>query len=199
MKLVSKLIALTAFLAVFAVPSFAQAQKFAVANMGRIMTEIKEFKDLEGKLKGRFDEAKRQQESLQARARELQGQRDQFKVGSPEYERANNDLIKLAVEAQVAGQIAQQELIREQKRHLRALSEKIVTQVQTIAQSKQLALVISQVVPAELALTAENWEKLTPEQASQVLSQRNLLFVSPDLDITNEIITALDASYASGK
>lgn len=197
MKLLSKLMFVAAFLAVFALPSFAQAQKIATANMQRILTEIKEFKDLETKLKTRFEEVKRQQETLQGRARELQGQRDQFKPGSPEYDRANADLIKLAVEGQVSGQVAQQELIREQKRQLRGLSEKIMNQAKTVAQAKQIAIVISQVVPPEVS--DENWEKLTPEQAGQLLSQRNLLYVAPELDITNDIITALDAAYASGR
>jgi Skp family chaperone for outer membrane proteins len=197
MKLASKLMTIVAFVAIFSLPSFAHAQKIATANMQRILTEIKEFKELETKLRGRFEEAKRQQETLQGRARELQGQRDQFKPGSPEYDRANNDLIKLAVEAQVAGQVVQQELVREQKRQLRGLSDKIVAQVKVVAESKQITLVISQVLPQEIS--DENWEKLTPEQASQLLSQRNLLYVAPDMDITNEVITSLDAAHASGK
>ncbi len=197
MKLVTKILTVTAVLAAFSTATFAQAQKIAVANMGRILTEIKEFKELETRLKGKFEDAKASQEKLQGRARELQGQRDQFKPGSKEYDSANADLIKVAVELQVSGQVAQQELVREQKRQLKGLSDKIVAQVKTIAETKQIALVISQVVPPEIS--DENWEKLTPEQASQLLSQRNLLYVAPDMDITTEVITALDAAHATNR
>lgn len=197
MKLVSKILTVTAIMAAFSSATFAQAQKVAVANMGRILTEIKEFKELETKLKSKFEDAKAAQEKQQARARELQGQRDQFKPGSPEYERANNDLIKVAVELQVSGQVAQQELVREQKRQLKGLSDKIVAQVKSVAEAKQISLVISQVVPPEIS--DENWEKLTPEQAGNLLSQRNLLYVAPEMDITNEVITTLDAAHAAGR
>lgn len=195
MKLVAKILTVTAVVAAFSTATFAQAQKIAVANMGRILTEIKEFKEFDAKFKTKLDEARRAQESLQNKGKDLQAQRDQFKVGSPEWDRANSELVKVAVEIQVTGQFAQQDLIREQKRQLRALSDKVVAQIKTVAESKQISLVISQVVPAEQALTDENWEKLTFEQASQVIGNRNLLYVAPDLDITTEVIAAIDAAH----
>lgn len=197
MKLVTKLLTVAAFVAVFALPSFAQAQKIAVANTGRILQEIKEFKAFEGKIKTKVEDARRQQETLQTRAKELQGQRDQFKAGSPEYDRANSDLLKVVAEAQVLGQLAQQDIIRDQKRQVKAILEKIVNQVKTIAQSKQIALVVAQVTPPDLS--DENWEKLNPDQATNLLLSRNILFASTEMDITNEVITALDASFSAGQ
>lgn len=197
MKLATKLMTVAALVAVFAIPTFAQAQKIATANTQRILSEIKEFKDFEGKIKTKVDEARRQQENLQNRAKELQAQRDQFKAGSPEYDRANSDLLKVAAEAQVLGQLAQQDIIRDQKRTVKAMIEKIVNQVKTIAQSKQIQLVLAQVTPPELS--DENWEKLNPDQATNLMLSRNLLFVAPEMDITNDVITALDAAHAAGQ
>lgn len=197
MKLTARLMTVAAFVAVFTLPTYAQAQKIATANTQRILSEIKEFKDFEGKIKSKVEEARRFQETLQGRAKELQGQRDQFKAGSPEYDRANSDLLKVAAEAQVAGQLAQQDIIREQKRTVKAIIDKIVSQVKTIAQQKQIALVLAQVTPPELS--DDNWEKLNPDQATNLMLSRNILFVSPELDITNDVITALDAAHASGQ
>ena len=197
MKIITKLLTVSAFLAVFALPTYAQAQKIATANMQRILNEIKEVKELEARLKTKLEDARRQQESLQAQAKEKQGQRDQYKPDSPEYNRVNNELVKIVVEAQIAGQIAQQELVREQKRQLKAISEKIVAQVKVIAEAKQIAIVVAQVLPPEIS--DENWEKLTTEQASNLLSARNLLYVTPDMDLTTEVITSLDAAHAAGQ
>lgn len=197
MKLITKLLAVSVVALAFASPTFAQSQKIATANMQRILNELKEVKELETRLKTKFEEAKRQQESQQNRLKELQAQRDMFKPSSEEYDRAQKELIKVAVEAQVAGQIAQQELVREQKKQLKLISDKIISQVKVIAEQKQISLVIAQVIPPEVS--DENWEKLTPEQASQLLSSRNLLYVAPDTDLTTEVITALDAAHASGQ
>ncbi len=197
MKLASKFIAMTALVAVFAIPSFAQAQKIAVANTQRILSETKEFKEFEGKIKAKVEDAQKQQSSLQGKAKDLQAQRDQFKAGSPEYDRANSDLLKVVAEAQVLGQLAQQDIIRDQKRTVKALLEKIVAQVKVIAQQKQVQLVVAQVTPPELS--DDNWEKLNPDQATNLMLSRNILFVAPELDITNDVITALDAAHASGQ
>lgn len=197
MKLVTKLLTVAAFIAVFALPSFAQAQKIAVANTGRILQECKEFRALEGKIKTKVEQAQQQQKSLQTKGQDLQAQRDQFKVASPEWDRANSDLLNVAAEIQVRGQLAQQDIIREQKRSVKAILEKVTAQVKTIAQAKQISVVISQVAPPELS--DENWEKLNPDQATGHLLSRNILFAAADVDITNDVITALDAAFSAGQ
>ena len=101
------------------------------------------------------------------------------------------------VDANVSTQVAQQELLRDQKLSTKAVVEKIVVVAKALATEKGYALIVTQVVPPDP--TPDQFERLTPEQLNQLLSSRNVLYVDPSIDVTAEIVARMDAAYASGK
>lgn len=199
MKL-SRIAPLVAALALFAAApaaTFAQAQKVVSANMQRIFSDAQERKDLEGKFKARGQEAQQAAQSGQQRLRDLQGKRDQFRPGSADYEKANDELSRAAAEVQVNAAVSQQSLIREQKRSTRQMVEKIVAAVGELAKEKGYSIVLMQMVPPDLS--EEQFDRMTPDQLNQLLSSRNVMYVAPDVDVTAEVVARLDAAYKSGK
>lgn len=186
-------------------PSFVHAQaaapavaaKIGSANLQRIFTEIKETKDLEQKFRARQQQGQTDATNKQTHIKDLQNQRDQFKAGSPEYDAANKALVQAAIEANVSTQVAQQELVRDQKLSTKGVVEKIVTVAKALATEKGYAMIVTQVVPPDP--TPEQFDRLTPEQLNQLLSSRNVLYVDPSADVTAEIVARMDAAYASGK
>lgn len=197
MKMFSKFATLTVFAATVAMASLAQAQQVAAVNVQRVVSEVKELKDLDAKWKARAQEIQTQGQQRQARINELKNQRDQFKAGSAEYDRAAADLSKTFLEAQIATQFEQQNLVREQKRTLKTMYDKVAEVVKAVAADKKIGVVIAQNVPPELS--EDNFDRLTPEQVEQLVRSRNILYVAPEADLTTEVITRMDANYSSGR
>ena len=183
--------------ATFAQAAPAAAQKIVSANMQRIFTDAQEKKDVEAKFKAKAQDAQTAVQNGQNRVRDLQGKRDQFKPGSPDYEKAHEELTRAAAEVQVATAVSQQDLIREQKRSTRTMVDKIVAAVETLAKEKGYSIVLMQMVPPDLA--EDQFDRMTPDQLNQLLSSRNVMYVAPDVDVTAEVVARLDAAYKSGK
>jgi Skp family chaperone for outer membrane proteins len=195
MKLSSRIAAVVTVMLALALPSIASAQKVGAANIQKIFTDVKETKDLETKLKARGDELQKQANDIQGRVQTLKQQRDQFKAGSEEYNRANQELNRSLVQAQIETQVLQQELAREQKRQTKAMFDKVITAVGEVAKEKQYSIIVAQIVPPEPS--DDQMERLNVEQLINLLRQQNILYLAPESDITAEVITRLDAAYAS--
>jgi Skp family chaperone for outer membrane proteins len=88
-------------------------------------------------------------------------------------------------------------MMSSQKRQVRNVVERIIKTIEAVALEQKIDIVMSESRPPEPS--DEEFEKLTPEQYSTLLSQRNLLYVSPAADITTTIVARLDAAYKEGK
>lgn len=173
------------------------APKIVSANMQKVFADSQERKDLEARLKTRGQAAQADQQAAQTKLRDLQSKRDQYRPGSPEYEKAQSDFSRAAVEAQVASTVTQAELIREQKKATRQIVDKMVAAVQALATERGYTLVLVQNLPPELP--EDQMERMTIEQLNQYLGVRTILYVAPEADITGEVVARLDAAYKSQK
>ena len=73
--------------------------------------------------------------------------------------------------------------------------DKIVAAVGEVAKEKGYAMVVAQIVPPEPS--DDQFDRLTAEQLINLLRQQNLLYVDPASDITADVVTRMDAKYAS--
>lgn len=197
MKTTTKLAALATVIAAFALPSaaLAQAAKIGSANVQKIFSDIKETKDLENKLKSRGQELGQRQNDAQQRVTALKASRDQFKPGTDTYDRANQELSRTATQLQVEIQIAQQELVREQKLQTKMIYDKVVAAVNELGKERGYAMVVAQIIPPEPS--DDQFDRMTAEQLIQLLRQQNLLYVDPSADLTADVITRMDSKYVS--
>jgi Skp family chaperone for outer membrane proteins len=170
--------------------------KIAVANAGKIFSEIKEKKDWEQKMQ---QDQKTLQDTAfqkQQKVKSLTEQRDNLRTDSPQYSDKDKELQSAKIDYEVWAQIQQAESARTNKMQTKALFDKIVNAVAEVATAKGIDLVIADQHPE----VPDNFlDQATLEQVRALLGQRNVLYSSPQVDITQDVITAMDAKYSAGK
>ncbi len=187
---------MTLFFAAMLLPAaVASAQaKLGVVNTARIFNEMQETKALQTKLQsdrdGLADTERQKRGQLQA----LKESRDQLKPDSPQYQQRNEELVKASVEFEVWGRMMQLNVQRQQKQQIARLFDKIQTAVTEVAKNKGLDLVVAEQateMPADM-------DQINVDQLKALINQRNILYAAEGLDISNEVITRLDATYKGG-
>ncbi len=193
-------VAMTLSLALTAAPSFGAdtiaPTKTAVANAGKVFTEIREKKDWEQKMatdsKTIQDTAFQKQQKIKS----LTDQRDNLRADSPQYADKNKELQAAKIDLEVWAQIQQGDMQRQNKVQTKALFDKIVNAVAEVATAKGIDLVVADQHPD---VPDDFMEKANLDQVRALLAQRNVLYSAPQVDITQDVITAMDAKYTSGK
>jgi Skp family chaperone for outer membrane proteins len=175
-----------------ALPTFAQnAQKIAVANPSTILTNLQETKDMQSRL----DQEKKSLSNIEldkrAKIKDLTSARDALKPDAPQYAEKNKLLQAAQVDLEVWGRIMQADGQRTFKQQLKALYDKVTAGIAEVAAEKKIDLVIAEIKPE----IPDNLEQVNPDQLRALMTQRNVLFVSSQLDITNDVISAMDAKY----
>jgi Skp family chaperone for outer membrane proteins len=179
--------------AAFAVPASAQnPPKLAVANPSLILQNLQETKDMQARLDqekktlGTIELDKRQ------KIKDLTTQRDALKPDAPQYAEKNKELQAAQVDLEVWGRIMQADGQRSFKQQLRTLFDKVTAGIADYAAEKKIDLVLAEIKPE----IPENLEQINPDQLRALMTQRNILFVTSQLDITNDVIAAMDAKYS---
>jgi len=198
-RIAPRIFPVVALLAVcsWAVPAArAQNIKIATVNAAKVFNEIQEKKDLAAKMES-------DQKGLQAadldkktKLKDLQSARDALKPDAPQYEQANKDLMQEAVAYEVWQRIQTANIQRMQKQQMLNIFNKITTATATVATQKGLDLVIAEQRPEiqDAAL-----EQMNVDQLRLMINQRNVLYSTPNVDISNDVIAAMDAAYKAGK
>jgi Skp family chaperone for outer membrane proteins len=166
--------------------------RIATVNTAKVFREMLETKDLKQKMeadaKAMNDEKARRDADLQ----QAQKDRDLYNEGSAEYDKASRTLIEKAIATKVWTELRNLDLTREQKVQMRNLYNKINDAVEEIARKKKLDIVL---VDQGIELPADNMEKMTIDQLHQLINQRSVMYNSKRLDISDEVLAAVDAKY----
>jgi Skp family chaperone for outer membrane proteins len=176
----------------FALPTLAQnAPKIAVANPSTILMNLQETKDMQARL----DQEKKTLGNIEldkrAKIKDLTSARDALKPDAPQYAEKNKELQAAQVDLEVWGRIMQADGQRTFKQQLKQLYDKVTAGVAEIAAEKHIDLVIAEIKPE----IPENLDQVNPDQLHALMTQRNVLFVASQLDITQDVIAAMDAKY----
>lgn len=183
-------------LGAMALPSVASAQKVAIANTARILNDIQETKDLNQKISNDLKALDAERQLRQQKVTDAQAARDQLKPDAPSWGEKNNEFLRLRIEFEIWAQMQQLNLQTQQKQQMKILFNKITQSVSEIATQKGIDLVLAE----QKVEIPENLDQINVDQLKAVIGQRNVLFVnSSAVDITNDVITAMDAKYKSGK
>jgi Skp family chaperone for outer membrane proteins len=184
-------------LGAMALPSVAMAQaKVAIANTAKILNDIQETKDLNQKISNDLKTLDAERQTRQQKVTDAQAARDQLKPDVPQWADRNKEMLQLRIEFEIWAQMQQMNLQTQQKQQMRTLFNKITQSVSEIATQKGIDLVLAE----QKVEIPENLEQINVDQLKAVIGQRNVLFVnSSAVDITNDVITAMDAKYKAGK
>ncbi len=180
-----------------ALPAMAQtAPRIAIANTARILNDLQETKDLNQKISNDLKTLDAERQTRQQKVTDLQAKRDQLRSDAPQYNDVNKDWLSARIEFEIWAQLQQANLQREQKMQMKSLFGKITQSVAEVATRKSIDLVIAE----QKVDIPDNMEQLQVDQLKAIIGQRNVLFAnSATVDLTNDVITAMDAAYKSGK
>jgi Skp family chaperone for outer membrane proteins len=167
----------------------------AVANIRRIFNDMQETKDVTQRMDNEQKALRAEGDQRQAKLKQLQDARDVLKVGSPQYEDQNRQLITASAETKAWMEGAQAQFQHTQKVQTKLLFEKIQNAVVELATERNIDLVLTQ---TQLDIP-DNLDRINVEQLQGLINTRNVLFASPKVDISNEVIARLDAKYKAGK
>lgn len=184
-------------LGAIALPSVAMAQaKVAIANTAKILNDIQETKDLNQKISNDLKALDAERQLRQQKVTDAQAARDQLKPDVPQWADKNNEFLRLRIEFEIWAQMQQLNLQTQQKQQMKILFNKITQSVSEIATQKGIDLVLAE----QKVEIPENLDQINVDQLKAVIGQRNVLFVnSSTVDITNDVITSMDAKYKAGK
>jgi Skp family chaperone for outer membrane proteins len=177
----------------FALPTVAQnAPKIAVANPSTILMSLQETKDMQAHL----DQEKKTLGNIEldkrAKIKDLTSARDALKPDAPQYAEKNKELLAAQVDLEVWGKIMQADGQRTFKQQLKQLYDKVTAGIADVAAERHIDLVLAEIKPE----IPENLEQINPDQLRALMTSRNILFVASQLDITNDVISAMDAKYS---
>ncbi|HEX3358230.1 MAG TPA: OmpH family outer membrane protein [Tepidisphaeraceae bacterium] len=178
----------------WALPAMAQI-KIATVNAARVFNEIQETKDLKTKMENDQKTLQAQDLDKKTKVKDLQSARDALKADSPQYAKANQDLMQAAVDYEVWQRVQGANIQRDQKQQMLNIFNKITSAVGDVAAQKGLDLVIAEQKPD----IPENIDQVNVDQLRLLINQRNVLFSTPAVDISSDVIAAMDAKYKSGK
>ncbi|WP_428939093.1 OmpH family outer membrane protein [Fontivita pretiosa] len=178
-------------------PATAQtpAAKVAIANPARIFNEIQETKDLKAKMESDRKTLEATELEKRTQLRDLTAQRDALKPDSQAYAELNQRLLQASIEFEVWGRMQQAEVQRRQKQQMVALFNKITAAVAKVATQQGIDLVIAEQRPE----IPDNLDPVDINVLRNLINQRNVLFNSPAVDLSDKVIAAMDADYKAGK
>jgi Skp family chaperone for outer membrane proteins len=186
----------TVLLGALAMPVAAQQAptKVAVANTARILNDLQQTKDLNQKIQNDLKALEAERAGREQKVKDLQAARDMVKPDAPQYQEANKQWLQARMEYEIWIQLQRANLEREQKMQMSALFRKIEQTVAEVATQKGIDIVIAE----QRTEVPDNLDAINVDQLRAVIGQRNVLFHAPQTDITNDIITSMDAKYKAG-
>jgi Skp family chaperone for outer membrane proteins len=178
--------------------AFAQAPPAAthigIVNLGKVFRSVQEMKDIQAKQEADTNSLKtlanQHQSELDNMKQEL---RNGPKPDSKEWDEKLTALETKSVQYESDLKLRQADMSRNFSKQLKLVFDKVQASVADLAKQKGLDLVLTENLP-DLAPGQE----VTPDQMAQLLAQHNVLFAGANIDITDEVIAALDAQYKAG-
>lgn len=191
-----------AFAAVTAFGFSASAQDVAPAKVGtvnpaKVFNEMQETKDLKQAMDGQRQQIENEAKQRNDQVQEARKRRALFEDGSPEFQKANAELIQLAVQNQAWQELVKADLARQQKSQMVRLFTKIEQATGEIAKERKLNVVV---VEQRVDMPkGDVLEQMNPDQVRALINQRNVLYTDGSLDITDAVLKRVDENYKNKK
>lgn len=169
-----------------------RAPRIAVANVPRILSELREAKDLDEKFAAEKEKLAQEEARLKEQIKNLEGRAGNFRPDSPQYEDLQNEYVDAVSKYKVWGETVKFKREAQKKRLTRMLYDKIYAAVGEYANREGIDLVISDVQPI---LSEKEFAQVPLEQLGAVLNQRRVLYAGKTNDISQAVIALLDSKY----
>jgi Skp family chaperone for outer membrane proteins len=168
------------------------ALKAAVCDPIKVLTQIQEYKDVMAKMKQDGDTLTNQ---VQVKKGQLQTEQDEIKLllqSSDEYEKKVEKYTEDAADTQAWMQAMQVNFSRKQRIADKQLFDKVLKAISEVAQAQGVTLVMNCAHP-----DFPDSDKMDINQFFQIMLLHTALYNDPKLDITQQVIIAMDKTYST--
>ena len=173
-------------------PAANAQQKVAVVRVGDVVSNMAEGKKAAQAATARDTDAKQEGARKQQELQTLEGSLQQLKRGSQQWMQTRDQLEDKQLANQVWAKKMEITLGRAAKDDVRRMFDHVTEATQQVAQEQHINLVMADNSPD----IGPNVDQLTVQQFASVLAQRNVLFADKTVDITQDVLTRVDAIYA---
>jgi len=170
--------------------------KVAVVRVSYIYRNMQESAQAFQNLKARVGQMQQEEGARRKALEDLDNQLKQLKPGSPQWVSMRNQLDDKKFELDSWGKKMQLELDREKKSVLMDQYRHVNEAVQNIAEQQHIDLVISDYTPE---IVGPDFDGIPQDRLEQLILSRAVLFAGKKADITQEVLTILDANFAKNR
>jgi Skp family chaperone for outer membrane proteins len=192
---VTGVVVMVASLLSWAMPARADdmpALKVGVCDPIKVLTQIQEYKDVMAKLKQDGDTLNNQ---VQVKKGQLQTEQDEIKLLLPTSDEFENKIEKLTEDnanTQAWMQAMQVNFARKQRLADKGLFDKVLKAIGDVAQAQGITLVMNSAHP-----DFPDSDKMDLNAFFQMVLMHTSLYNDPKLDITQQVIIAMDKTYST--
>jgi Skp family chaperone for outer membrane proteins len=176
-------------------PATSSTARIGIANVGKILTDMQETKDLQSRLATEGKNLEQMVKEKQQKLKDLEAARNTIRPESPLYQERNRELMQMAIEYDSWLKMTQADMQRQQKLQTKMLFEKIQTAIGKVAAAKGFDLVIAD----QRGDLPENVDQINIDQLRGLINNRIILYSNNSMDITQDVITRLDEQYIKAK
>lgn len=166
--------------------------KVAVCNSLKVVQQTTEFKDLQLTLQNDAKQLSTEADQRKANLNKMQGDLALYKPETKEFATKNGELLHATIDYEAWANVMQREMARKTKQQIKSLYDKMDASIATLAKSKGISIVVNDQHPD---ITDANMEKADPNQLAAALATRTILFDDAKVDITDEVIAAMNRDY----
>ena len=167
--------------------------RIGVVNTARIVHGMKEIKKIEDDFRAQNVDLARQQQQKEQDINNLMKQRENVRPGSAQWQDDTNEIDRKTADLSSWIQLAKVQLERQRKLQLKMVYDHIAAATAQVAQAQRLNLVIADESPEFLG---PDLDKITFERLNQVLEARAVLYADKKADITEDVLTLVEANFA---
>lgn len=163
-----------------------------VVRTTQILRAMHEAASLEGQFRTQQADLQGKQQQLEQEIVDMVHHRDQNKPGSQQWLAENDDIDKKRIDLEAWKSMANLKLERWYKQSLKGMYDHIADATAQIAEQEHLDLVIADQSPD----IGPDLDKANAGQLEAALASRAVLFANKKADITQEVLTVVEANFA---
>lgn len=168
--------------------------KIGVVNVYRVFHNMQETKKSDTDFHTQNDQLVQQQKQKEAEIQDLAKRRQDFKPGSAQWQDVTNQIDQKSAELDVWMRVKKAQLERQFKLNMKTLYDHIAQATAEVAQQDHLNLVIADQSPE---FVGPNLDAITTQRLDEILSARAVLYADKKADITDEVLTKVEANFAN--
>jgi Skp family chaperone for outer membrane proteins len=165
-----------------------------VVNVTTIYLAMKEPKKLTEAMRAQQEQLAKEQQQREGALNDMVKHRGEFKPGSAQFDAETKQIEDEQVKYQIWVATARAQLERQQKKNLKQIFDHIQQATREIAQQLHLNVVIADQSPE----IGPDLNGINVQDLSQRLASRAVLYYDKKADITDEVLTRVEANYANG-